>query len=285
MVATVLYMVVDAENGRLHFVSAGHPPPLLMKVDRTTSFLEHAPLPPLGVAWPTRFEGREADLHPGDTVLLYTDGLIERRGEAIDIGFARLREVTSDGPADLERLTSHVLARAPGETDLHDDAALLALRLLEPAAARLEVDLPAEPESVALVRQALERWLTKAGESEDDIFAIKLAVSEACANAIEHAYGPEPGHVFHFEGQRVQGGVLLEVSDSGRWRSPRGSQRGLGLSLIEQMVDSFEVRRTPTGTTVRMRKDLGDITSFAASAASAPESTVRMRKDLGDGCC
>jgi serine phosphatase RsbU (regulator of sigma subunit)/anti-sigma regulatory factor (Ser/Thr protein kinase) len=258
MVATVLYMVVDPESGHLRFVSAGHPPPLLMAIDGTTSFLEHAPLPPLGVAWHTSFEGSQADLHPGETVLLYTDGLIERRGEAIDVGFERLREVAGEAPADLERLASHVLARAPGEMDLQDDAALLAVRLLDPGAVRLEMDLPAEPESVAIVRQTLERWLGKTGEGDDDVFALKLALSEACANAVEHAYGPELGHKFHVEAKRVQGGVVLEVSDSGRWRAPRGSRRGLGLRLIEQLMDGLEIRRTPTGTIVRMQKDLGN---------------------------
>ncbi len=258
MVATVLYMVVDVERGHLRFVSAGHPPPLLLAVDGGTRFLEHTPLPPLGVAWHTRIEGCEADLQPGETVLLYTDGLIERRGEAIDVGFARLRQAIGEGPADLEQLSSHVLACMSREGDLQDDAALLAVRLLDASVTCLEIELPAEAESVAIARAALGRWLAQTGEEdEQDMFDVKLAVSEACANAVEHAYGPEPGHKFHLKGWRVDGGVVLEVSDSGRWRPSRGSRRGLGLRLIEQLTDDLEVRRAAAGTTVRMQKDLG----------------------------
>ena len=63
-------------------------------------------------------------------MLLYTDGLVERRGEAIDVGLERLREALGAGPADLERLCSHVLDRAVGSRDAQDDIALLAVRLV-----------------------------------------------------------------------------------------------------------------------------------------------------------
>ncbi len=116
MVATLLYMVVDADGGRARFASAGHLPPLLASADGGTRFLEHTPVPPLGVAEHTNFESWEAELSPGATVLLYTDGLVERRGETIDVGLQRLREALGNGPAELEELCSHILARAPGGT-------------------------------------------------------------------------------------------------------------------------------------------------------------------------
>jgi anti-sigma regulatory factor (Ser/Thr protein kinase) len=55
--------------------------------------------------------------------------------------------------------------------------------------------------------------------------------------------------------ERSDGAVMIEVSDSGRWRAPRGSQRGLGLGIIEKLMDTMEVEQTPTGTLVRMRKE------------------------------
>lgn len=255
MVATVLYMVIDAAAGRARFASAGHLPPLLLQAGGGARFLAHTPPPPLGVAGHARFESWETPLAPGDGVLLYTDGLVERRGEPIDVGLARLREALAQEPADLEQLSSVILARATGGRGPRDDAALLAVRLIGYDSPRLEVDLPAEPESVTHARHGLERWLEGGGEDEDDVFALKVAVSEACANAVEHAYGPEAGRTFHLHAERSGGAVVVEVSDRGRWRAPRGSGRGLGLSMIEQLMDSVEIERTAAGTLVRMRKE------------------------------
>lgn len=258
MVATVLYMVIDVDGRRLSFASAGHLPPLLLDAEGTPRFLESSPRPPLGIASHTSFGVNGAELAPGSTVLLYTDGLVERRGEEIDNGLARLQAAMSEGPADLEQLSSHVLTIARGGEDLQDDVALLAVRVLQTAMERLEIDLPAEPESVAIARHRMERWLCETGDGRDDSFAIKLAVSEVCANAVEHAYGPESGHTFRLLAERSCGAVVVQVSDSGHWRPQRGSQRGLGLRMIDELMDTVEIERTAAGTLVRMRKDPSD---------------------------
>ncbi|MFZ2051863.1 MAG: SpoIIE family protein phosphatase [Solirubrobacteraceae bacterium] len=258
MVATALYMVIDADGRHLRFASAGHLPPLLLDAQGATRFLEISPMPPLGVGWHTSSDVGSAELSPGSTVLLYTDGLVERRGECIDIGLARLQAAMSEGPADLEQLSSHVLTHARSEEDLQDDVALLAVKLLQSAADRLEVDLPAEPESVGVARHQMQRWLGDTGEGRDDVFAIKLAVSEVCANAVEHAYGPEPGHRFRLLAERCCGAVVVQISDSGHWRPARGSRRGLGLRMIDELMDAVEIEHTSTGTLVRMRKEQSD---------------------------
>jgi serine phosphatase RsbU (regulator of sigma subunit)/anti-sigma regulatory factor (Ser/Thr protein kinase) len=261
MVATALYMVIDPDAGQARFASAGHLPPLVMAADGATRFLEHTPAPPLGVMEHTGYETWESELQPGSSVLLYTDGVVERRGEQLDVGLERLRGVLSEGETDLEALSTRILARAcaggAGGAGPQDDAALLVVRLLEETAQRLDVELPAEPQSVALARRRIERWLAHTGDGSDDAFAIKLAVSEACANAVEHAYGPDAGHTFHLRAERARhGAVVVRVSDVGRWRTPRGAQRGMGLRMIERLMDATEVVRTPRGTAVRMRKEL-----------------------------
>jgi len=257
MVATLLYMVID-EGSLVRFASAGHLPPLLMDADGSSRFLEHRRAPPLGAEVQIDFTDWEGRLDPGSTVLLYTDGLVERRGEAIDVGLERLREALLAGPSDLERLCTHVLECAAGDREAQDDIALLAVRLsgaresaIEGA---LELELPAEPASVPVARHEVERWLAQAGGGGDDVFAIKLAVSETCANAVEHAYDSEPGHSFRVRAERASGEVKIEVSDSGRWRAPRGSGRGMGLRMVEQLMDAVDVERSSAGTTVRMSK-------------------------------
>ncbi len=256
MVATLIYMVVDVDGSRIRFASAGHPPPLLLSPDGDTGLLDHAVSGPLGVAAHADFHDWEAELMPGSTVLLYTDGLIERRGEPIDVGLERLADAVREAPEELEQLCSHVLARVPGRGGSLDDVAMLAVRRLSVAAEGLDLDLPAEPGSLALARHRLGRWLTEAGTSPDDIFAIRVAVNEACTNAVEHAYGPERGSTFRLVAERSAKSVDVQVADAGRWRTSRGSG-GLGLQMIEQVMDGVEIEQTASGTTVRMRKLVG----------------------------
>jgi anti-sigma regulatory factor (Ser/Thr protein kinase) len=258
MVATLLYMVIDADGSRVVFASAGHPPPLLMTADGSTRFLEHRFAAPLGATSYPEFKDWESELDPGSTVLLYTDGLVERRREAIDVGLERLSRAMREGPADLEQLCSDILARVQDGAGIQDDIALLAVRRLEQEPGSLDLELPAEPASVPLSRHRLERWLSNTEVSADDIFAITLAANEACSNAIEHAYGPGRGSTFRLLAKRSSGVILIKVSDSGRWRTPRGSERGRGLRIIEHLMDAVAVQRTATGTTVRMRKALAD---------------------------
>jgi serine/threonine-protein kinase RsbW len=123
-IATLVVAQVDVADGVVEVASAGHPPPLV--VSGTTSwFLPMEPGPPLGApsGAARSWRGR---LDPDVTLLLYTDGLIEERGEVLDQGLARLAELAT-GITDPERLCDHVLAHAPQTRD--DDIALLALAI------------------------------------------------------------------------------------------------------------------------------------------------------------
>jgi serine phosphatase RsbU (regulator of sigma subunit)/FixJ family two-component response regulator/anti-sigma regulatory factor (Ser/Thr protein kinase) len=254
MVATVLYLVVDPDGGRMRFASAGHLPPLLLTVDGTARLLELSSAPPLGVPERSDFADREEELPPGGTLLLYTDGLVERRGEPIDVGLQAFCEVAASGPHGLEQLCSHILTHAPSGASTRDDVALLAARRTEADHERLLVALPAEPESVPRARHGLERWLAGIGHPREDISALKLAVTEACANAVRHAYGPHEAGSFRVTAERQGEALVIEVADSGRWRRRRASGGGLGISLMESLVDRLDIERTAAGTTVRMRR-------------------------------
>ncbi len=87
--ATMIMAVYEPATARLTWVRAGHPPPLLVRDGRARAL----PTPPgmlLGAVHTPRFEAATVDLLPGDHLLLYTDGLIERPGESIDRGMKRL---------------------------------------------------------------------------------------------------------------------------------------------------------------------------------------------------
>jgi anti-sigma regulatory factor (Ser/Thr protein kinase) len=112
-------------------------------------------------------------------------------------------------------------------------------------------------ESIPLMRRVLGRWLQEAGATQDQADDVSLATSEACANAIEHAYGPGPGILEVSASVSPGGDALVAVRDFGSWRQSRGANRGRGLLLMEGLTDSVEVVRGDDGTTVQLSRRLG----------------------------
>ncbi len=121
---TTLCAVADPPFASFTLVSAAHPPPVVATPGRT-ELVRVVPGPPLGAIDHARFTPTQVELPPQSTMLLYTDGLIERRGEAIDAGLSRLQAaVTNDPPEDVCR---DVMLRLVGSTSTTDDVALLAV--------------------------------------------------------------------------------------------------------------------------------------------------------------
>lgn len=94
------------------------------------------------------------------------------------------------------------------------------------------------------------------GASEQEIGEITLATSEACANAIEHAYSPGSAEFVVRAMRSAPEEVLVTVADRGQWRDPRGVNRGRGLRLMEGLMDSVEVDRQVHGTAVMLARRL-----------------------------
>nr|MBA3328700.1 SpoIIE family protein phosphatase [Solirubrobacterales bacterium] len=253
--ATAVLAVFDPVDARLTYVNAGHPPPLALDADGTARFLEHGRSVPLGVLPFPAYEEDSATLGPGGAVVLYTDGLIERRGEHLDDGLALLARAAAAGPLEPDALCERVLTAALPSGPTSDDVALLTLCHV-PLSQRLELDLPGEPGSLRDLRALLRRWLDQAGATDADVHAIVLACSEACANAIEHA-GAGARETIAVEAVVHDGEVDVTVCDRGTWRSERPpSDQGRGLELIEALMDDVKVQTSPDGTTVRLRRKL-----------------------------
>jgi serine phosphatase RsbU (regulator of sigma subunit)/CheY-like chemotaxis protein/anti-sigma regulatory factor (Ser/Thr protein kinase) len=257
MVATVMFLIIDAEAGTVTVASAGHPPPALVGADRSVRFLETTPFLPLGVDEHGVATERVHPLVAGDTLLLYTDGLVERRDESIDVGFERLREALRDAPDDVEALCDHVLDRTLGDHPGQDDVAVLTVRLLAQSGGPLALTLPATTDSVTVARHRLRAWLGLAARELDLGVArdLELAWSEACTNAVRHAYGPGDA-TFALRAERIGNEVVLEVRDHGRWREPLGQRGGWGLRLIRAVCESVEMEQGAAGTRVVMRQSL-----------------------------
>jgi anti-sigma regulatory factor (Ser/Thr protein kinase) len=253
-VATVLYGVVDPESGRMNLASAGHPPPLVIGPQGDAWFAEGSAGNPLGVTRFPVYEESTISLQPGATVVLYTDGLIERPGASLDEGLDWLRGFAAGISGGLDDLCSMLLRASSREASQADDVALLAVRLESVEPERIELTLAAEPESLAYMRRVLGRWLRVAGADDAETYEILVACGEACANAVAHAYQAGEASSYVVEASRRDGTVELEVRDFGRWRAPHVGSQGRGLRLISQLVDAVEIDRATTGTVVRMRR-------------------------------
>lgn len=253
--ATAALLALDPELGELEAVSAGHLPALLVGPDGSGRFLEHHPGLPLGIKARQRYVTERYPFALGSALLLYTDGLVERRGEPIDKGLARLRAAAEAAAGDGEgSLADGVYRRLLDDTLLDDDVALLAVESL-PLGPKLELTLDANPAVLTSLRRVVGRWLASRGAGEDELFDITLSVSEAAANAIEHAYGARPG-TFDLRCECEDNQVRVTVEDEGRWRAARPIMRGRGLLLMRSLMDSVEVQRGAGGTVVRMTKRL-----------------------------
>jgi anti-sigma regulatory factor (Ser/Thr protein kinase) len=256
--ATLIYLVIEADASEVTFAMAGHLPPLVVEPGGGTRFLSGERAVPLGVLPGSEYADCSEQLEPGSTLIFYTDGLVEQRGIVIDEGLELLREVaTGVAPgADAEALCDELVEKVLSGREAMDDVAILALRTVPVAGDRLHLELPAEPKALKSLRSTLGRWLEEAGAGSDESQEIQLACHEACSNVIEHAYrfGEAPLEV---EAWLEDGDITLAIRDSGDWRAPRETDRGRGLGLMEALMDRVEIVPGETGTTVEMHRRLG----------------------------
>ncbi len=126
---TVLYAIVDPAEQTVEWASAGHPPPLRARGGVDVDFLE--PGNGLMGVEPDPYRTLTAELAPGDVLLLYTDGLVERRGESLDAGLERLASVVADGPDAPQALRAHVLEQLVGSGDARDDVTAVVVKIAQ----------------------------------------------------------------------------------------------------------------------------------------------------------
>jgi anti-sigma regulatory factor (Ser/Thr protein kinase)/putative methionine-R-sulfoxide reductase with GAF domain len=252
--ATAAYAVFDQQTGGVRLASAGHLPPIVIS-GRESRVLEITPGAPLGGFPYGSCPESELSLATGETLLLYTDGLVERRGVALTTSIDELLGVVRDASSAEEACTLAVRGMVPSE-GLDDDAAVLALQSTS-VPAELRLQLAADPRELSRIRRVVRRWLHERGAGGGELAEITLAVNEACSNAIEHAYSPSPA-TFELSASVTGDQVVIAVRDRGHWRPPRGDDRGRGLTIIETVMDEVEVNPTEQGTEIVMRRRLAE---------------------------
>ncbi len=255
--ATLAVFQLDLEQNELEALSAGHLPPVLVDAAGEARLLEQPAGLPVGIRPGAVYESRRHALPTGSTLLLYTDGLVERRGEPIDVGLARLAAAAENAARRSDAsFADRVYRTLLQDSPLDDDVALLAIESipLEPV---LEVTLPARPGVVGVLRSTIGRWLSDAGAGEEELFDVTLSASEAATNAVEHAYGAREA-TFTVRCERRDRDVTVTVVDDGRWRKVRARGGGRGLEIMRGLMDTVEIDSTEQGTAVTMTKRLAD---------------------------
>ncbi len=249
---TAFCAVLNTDTGELIYSRAGHPPPILVHADRTTQMLEEGRTLPLGVrpGW-ARSEAR-ITMPPRATLLLYTDGLVERRRDPLDQGIARAADLVQDGrESALDDLASQIMVRLAPTGGYQDDVALLLYRQPAP----LEVDIPADAGHLADAREALRSWLARAGVDPDQNLNVLIAAGEAVTNAIEHGHRDGSEGVVNLCATTLVDRLQLTVTDHGSWKTPEPGNkryRGRGITLMRALMHNVTIDPADAGTTVHL---------------------------------
>ncbi|MDQ0794962.1 ATP-binding SpoIIE family protein phosphatase [Streptomyces sp. B1I3] len=251
-IATCVYAVHDPNEGHLVHASAGHLPILVCDEDGTVRRAAEPTGPPLGTGGWVHTSGTIA-LPPGSTAVLYTDGLVERRGEDIDEGVASLERALS-GAKGSPQVVCDRLIRSQGVTAEHDDdVAVLVVQhpartgtsaeLFHNASLELLGGIEAAPRARAFATGVLTSWRFPMELCDLGV----LAASELVANSLQHGTPP-----MRLGLRRTDRRLIIEVTDGDdhlprRRRAEPADEAGRGISIVATIASSWGSRRTPGG--------------------------------------
>jgi hypothetical protein len=247
--ATCAYAVYDAVSGVCEVAVAGHLPPLLVHPDGSNELLDVPPAPPLGIG-DGEVESRQFKIEDGSLFVLYTDGLVENKGQDISDGLARLRGIFGPGSPNrpLEDLCKATLDGVYSDHQRDDIAVLIArLRRLPEdryASWTLPPKLTSVREARSVLAEPMKRW-----DLEDLIPTTELLVSELVTNAVKYSRGDVTLRLVN------EKALVCEVLDNSgalpRLRQANGEdENGRGLQVVRQLSQRWGSRRTATGKVV-----------------------------------
>jgi anti-sigma regulatory factor (Ser/Thr protein kinase) len=250
---TVVYGVLDPADGTITLASAGHPPPVLRRAGvvgapATAELVDIRPGAPLGLGG--RWRTTAVRLAPGDSILMFSDGVVERRDQPLTAGLGVLvAAAAAASSGDPRNLCSLATAAVSGSTD--DDVAVLAVERAVELSRSATMLVPAESTGPSRVRQWMRARLREWSVPDPVIGAAILCTSELTTNALLHAGTPAQVHI-DLSTQRL----LVSVADTGTrgsvtpTKADTMSSRGRGLGLIEELSDAWGTDPSVRGATV-----------------------------------
>ncbi|NHC13166.1 SpoIIE family protein phosphatase [Motilibacter deserti] len=272
--ATLLLAAVDPGSGKVRAVSAGHVPPVVRDPGGGARLLGVEPGVVLGAQPDARYEATELQIELGASLLVYTDGLIERSDVPITDGLDDLVHAMATAPGDPGAGCDALVARflPPGSST--DDVAMLWLQLYPaPLWAAVQMPLPNDADGVAAVRAEVRSWMQRWGADEDETGDMLVAVSEACAVTSP----PQDPALGELRLSLFEDRVEATVRTAAPVALPPGStDLGRGLVLLAATSDSFTVERSPTGEEVRVVRRLGAPLLPHAAVAAERERGLRV---------
>jgi PAS domain S-box-containing protein len=248
-IVTCLYAVFDPADRTLRMANAGHLPPILVGPGGASQILWGAEDPPLG-AGPFTLTQQDVELDANSLAVLYTDGLVERRGEDLELGVHALARLTGEVDEPVagmpERLVQALLPEGPD-----DDVAVLVARVDPPEGEHaLSHRFEADVSAVVEARHLVSRHLTQLSMPERLVDDVVLTTSELLTNAIVHGLGP-----IDLRLRANNQEVLLEVQDRATFlprklRPTTEDEHGRGLQIVAVLADRWGTRATEDGKSV-----------------------------------
>jgi serine phosphatase RsbU (regulator of sigma subunit)/DNA-binding response OmpR family regulator/two-component sensor histidine kinase len=254
-IVTCVYAVFDATDQALRFANAGHLPPLLTSRDGTVEQLTAAG-PPLGAGY-FGLGTQAVQLSLGTSVAFYTDGLVEHRGQDLDVGIQALaKQLREHAVSPLsgipERLVEALLPHGP-----EDDVAILMARVnAQPYEAAASLRLGDEKTMVRDARGLVTEHLRSWEVDEDTVAEVVLMVSELVTNSLVHGRPP-----FDLRVRRAAMEVVVEVQDRAPYRPRRRrptetDEHGRGLQIVASLADGWGSRASGSGKCVWFTRSL-----------------------------
>ncbi|MES9538515.1 MULTISPECIES: SpoIIE family protein phosphatase [unclassified Actinomadura] len=255
--STVFCGVLDPRTGELTYSSAGHPPAILAQPDGTTELLDGGRSVPIAVGSARPRPVAATTIPARATVLLYTDGLVERRRRSLYEGIRQVGDAVQDGREQgVDELATRIMTSLAPPGGYDDDVALMLYRHPAP----LDVSFPAESSQLAPLREALRGWLAQCQLPRRTAQGVLVAAGEACANAVEHGRPTGGVHTIRLRAEAFVDQLHLTIADTGRWKPPGpdgGLNRGRGTALMRALMSNLTITPGPDGTTVHMNTRIG----------------------------
>ncbi len=273
MFVTIFIGVLDTQTGTLRFSNAGHNPPIVRRADGNLDVLDPRHGPVAGVVEGFDYRSDEAVLHPGDQLVMYTDGVTEAMDpDNVAFGDDRLLAVLGgpvpDPTTTVEVLFDAVTAHA-GERDAFDDVTILVLAFHGQGrlpSAGCELILDHDRAAIAGALDRLEQWMAERDTPDEDRRALLTVADDLLTNAIEHADGSAPVVTTL---AITDGWLEFTVSDEGSpfnpfevevpdTDAPLEDRRagGLGIHLARSLMDRHEYDRTSGRNVVRVSRKI-----------------------------